>query len=190
MLSQPSHKVILGSRFEVEVDLGDHPKLHHPARDGSDTRRMQCTKFTGCTYRSFADGGLLSFQRALGPQLVAAFLPLQVQLPLHASHGQSKVPRVWSDCGGCNEFHKVQPDDIELTCYPDVYLLMAARGQDTIETNEISLKEKFFRYFQHEITGICPHHATSDTRLIVVVHSNPRANGSSRRHCFGRWRAI
>lgn len=111
----------------------------------------------------------------------------------HASHGQSKVPRVWSDCGGCsttNEFHKVQPDDIELTCYPDVYLLMAARGQDTIETNEISLKEKFFRYFQHEITGICPHHATSDTRLIVVVHSNPRANGSSRRYCFGRWRAI
>ena len=37
---------------------------------------------------------------------------------------------------------------------------MAARGQDTIETNEISLKEKFFRYFQHEITGICLHHAT------------------------------
>ena len=28
MLSQPSHKIVLGSRFEVEVDLGDHPKLH------------------------------------------------------------------------------------------------------------------------------------------------------------------
>jgi hypothetical protein len=125
---------------------------------------------------------------ALGPQLVQP-----CKCHPHASHGQSKVPRVWSDCGGCsttNEFHKVQPDDIELTCYPDVYLLMAARGQDTIETNEISLKEKFFRYFQHEITGICPHHATSDTRLIVVVHSNPRANGSSRRYCFGWWRAI
>ena len=31
---------------------------------------------------------------------------------------------------------------------------MATRGQDTIETVEISLKERFFRYFQHEITGI------------------------------------
>jgi hypothetical protein len=37
---------------------------------------------------------------------------------------------------------------------------MDARGQDTIETSEISLKERFFRYFQHEITGIPAHHAT------------------------------
>jgi hypothetical protein len=39
---------------------------------------------------------------------------------------------------------------------------MAARGQDTIETSEISLKERFFRYFQHEITGIRANHATLD----------------------------
>lgn len=31
---------------------------------------------------------------------------------------------------------------------------MAERGQGTIETTEVSLKERFFRYFQHEITGI------------------------------------
>lgn len=37
---------------------------------------------------------------------------------------------------------------------------MDVRGQDTIETSEISLKERFFRYFQHEITGSCAHHAT------------------------------
>jgi hypothetical protein len=66
---------------------------------------------------------------------------------------------------------------------------MAARGQDTTETSEISLKEKFFRYFQHEITGIGLHHATLDTGL-TVVHSNPRADGSSRRYCSGRRRAI
>jgi hypothetical protein len=132
------------------------------------------------------------------PKLSEALVPQLGQLPPCKCHPMQvmvsrRFPRVWSDCGGCsttNEFHKVQPDVIELTCCPDVYLLMAARGQDTIETNEISLKEKFFRYFQHEITGICPHHATSDTRLIVVVHSNPRANGSSRRYCFGWWRAI
>jgi hypothetical protein len=31
---------------------------------------------------------------------------------------------------------------------------MAGREQDIIEADEISLKERFFRYFQHEITGI------------------------------------
>jgi hypothetical protein len=88
-----------------------------------------------------------------------------------------------------NEFHKTQSGDIELTCIPAFTYPMAAREQDTIETNEISLKEKFFRYFQHEITGIYLHHTTLDTGL-TVVHSNPRADGSSRRHCSGRRRAI
>ena len=39
------------------------------------------------------------------------------------------------------------------TPYALNYLLMAGRGQGIIEADEISLKERFFRYFQHEITG-------------------------------------
>lgn len=52
MLSQPSYKIVLSSRFEVEVDLGDHPKLHLLAGDDSDTRR-------GCNaqaYRMYLTG--------------------------------------------------------------------------------------------------------------------------------------
>jgi hypothetical protein len=40
------------------------------------------------------------------------------------------------------------------TPYVLYYLPMAGREQDIIEADEISLKERFFRYFQHEITGI------------------------------------
>jgi hypothetical protein len=40
------------------------------------------------------------------------------------------------------------------TPYAHYYLLMAGRGQGIIEADEISLKERFFRFFQHEITGI------------------------------------
>jgi hypothetical protein len=48
MLSQPSHKIVLGGRFEIEVDLGDHPKLHRLAGDGSDTRRDAMHEVTRC----------------------------------------------------------------------------------------------------------------------------------------------
>jgi len=55
MLSQPSHKIVLGSRFEVEADLGDHPKPHLLAGDGSDTRRgCNAQSLPDVPYRSFA----------------------------------------------------------------------------------------------------------------------------------------
>lgn len=30
---------------------------------------------------------------------------------------------------------------------------MATQGEGTLDASEASLKERFFRYFQHEITG-------------------------------------
>jgi hypothetical protein len=62
---------------------------------------------------------------------------------------------------------------------------MSADNQ-VVSKAEIPLKERFFRYFQHEITGTYTIGTRKKQVTDIIIASTARANGSSRRYISRR----